>query len=99
MSTKKRRWPENFVLYGFTCATESNETQLSQCILCNVKMSNSRLSPAKLREHFGKDFVAGKYADTTFDQLMRKRARFHANETITSCGFVPVDKTDFHSVI
>ena len=55
-------------------------------------MSNSSLALAKLRDHFTKVHGTGKYKDTTLTQFKQKRARFNANATITSCGFVSVDK-------
>ena len=92
MSAKKRKRPENYVQYGFTCVTESDRIQRPQCMLCNNKLSNSILAPAKLREHFAKAHVSGKYAGITHDQFKQKRARFDEHASITSNGFVPVDK-------
>ena len=91
MSAKKRKWSENYVQYGFTCVTESDGTQRPQCMLCNSKSSSSSLAPAKLREHFAKVHGTGKYAGT-HDQFKQKRARFDVHASITSYGFVPVDK-------
>ena len=65
MPTKKRKWSENYMQYGFTCATKSDGTQYPQCMLCNFKLSNSGLAPAKLREHFTKGYGTGKYKNTT----------------------------------
>ena len=92
MPTKKRKWSENYVQNGFTCATKSDGTQYPQCMLCNVKLSNSSLAPAKLREYFRNVYGTGKYKDTTINQFKQKRARFDANATIRSYDFVPVDK-------
>ena len=61
-------------------------------MLCNNKLSNSSLAPAKLREHFAKVHGTRKYAGTLHDQFKQKRARFDAHASITSHGFVPVDK-------
>ena len=61
-------------------------------MLCNVKLSNFSLVPVKLREHFTKVYGTGKYKDTTLTQFKQKRARFDANATITSYGFVSADK-------
>ena len=61
-------------------------------MLCNVKLSNFSLARAKLQEQFTKVHGTGKYKDTTLNQFKPKRARFNANATITSCGFLPVDK-------
>ena len=92
MPAKKRKWSENYAQYGFTCATKNDGTQYPQCMFCNVKLSNSRLVPAKLREHFTKVHGTGKYKDTTLTQFKQKRERLDANATITSYGFVSVDK-------
>ena len=73
MSAKKRKWSENYVQYGFTCVTESDETQRPQCMLCNNKLSNSSLAPAKLREHFAKVHGTGKNDGTTHDQFKQKK--------------------------
>ena len=83
--------------HGFTCATKSDGTQYAllaclKCMLCNVKLSNSSLAPAKLREHFTKVHGTGKYKDNTLNQFKQKRAKFDANATITSYGFAPIDK-------
>ena len=61
-------------------------------MLCNVKLSNFSLAPAKLREHFTKVPGTGKYKDTTLTQFKQKRARFDANATIIFYGFVLLDK-------
>ena len=61
-------------------------------MLCNVKLSNSSLVPTKLQEHFTKVHGTGKYKDTTLTQFKQKRERFDANATITSYGFVSMDK-------
>ena len=92
MPAKKRKWSENYAQYGFTCATKGDGTRYPRCMLCNVKLSNSSLAPAKLRKHYTKVHDTGKYKDTTLTQFKQKRARFNANATITSCGFVSVDK-------
>ena len=61
-------------------------------MLCNVKLSNSSLAPAKLRKHFTKVHGTGKYKDAALTQFKQKRVRFDTNVTITPYGFVPVDK-------
>ena len=47
-------------------------------MLGKVKLSNSSLAPAKLREHFTKVHGTGKYKDTTLTQFKQKRTRFDA---------------------
>ena len=89
---KKESGQRIMCLYGFTFATKSDGTQYPQCMLCNVNLCNSSVAPAKLPEHFTKAHGRGKYKDTTLNQFKQKRVRFDANATITSYGFVPVDK-------
>uniref|UniRef100_UPI00358F5F6E protein FAM200C-like isoform X1 n=2 Tax=Myxine glutinosa TaxID=7769 RepID=UPI00358F5F6E len=89
---QKRKWSEDYVRYGFTCLTEWDGSQHPQCMLCNVKLSNSSLSPAKLREHFKKLHGEGQYKDTTLDEFKLKRVRFDASATLPTLGFVPIDK-------
>lgn len=65
-------------------------------MICNAKLSNSSLAPAKLREHFLKLHGDGKYtqtfANTTFAEFKVKRARFDERATLPVLGFVPIDK-------
>ena len=92
MSSKKRKWSDEYVQYGFTCITECDGSQRPQCMICNAKLSNSSLAPAKLREHFLKLHGDGKYKNTTLAEFKVKRARFDENATLPVFGFVPIDK-------
>uniref|UniRef100_UPI00358EDACB protein FAM200C-like n=1 Tax=Myxine glutinosa TaxID=7769 RepID=UPI00358EDACB len=71
---------------------ERDGSQHPQCMLCNVKLSNSSLAPAKLREHFKKLHGEGQYKDATLDEFKLKRVRFDASATLPTLGFVPIDK-------
>ena len=73
---KEKKVVKKLLQYGFTCVTESDGTQRPQCMLCNNKLNNSSLAPAKVREHFAKVHGTRKYAGTTHDQFKQKRARF-----------------------
>ena len=90
--SQEKKVVRKLLQYGVTCVTESIGTQRPQCMLCNNKLNNSSLAPAKLREHFTKVHGTRKYAGTTHDQFKQKKARFDAHANITSYGFVPVDK-------
>ncbi|KAL3969146.1 gap junction alpha-4 protein [Sarotherodon galilaeus] len=56
MSTKRRKWSDEYVQYRFTCITERDGSERPICMICNAKLSNSSLAPAKLKEHFLKLF-------------------------------------------
>jgi zinc finger BED domain-containing protein 5/7/8/9 len=90
MSNKKRKWSDEYVQYGFTCITERDGSQHPCCMICNAKLSNSSLAPAKLREHFLK--LHEKYKNTTLAEFKVKRARFVEKATLPVLGFVPVNK-------
>ena len=65
MSKKIRKWSDEYVQYGFTYIIEPDGSQRSQCTICNAKLSNSSLAPAKLKEHFLKMHGDEKYKNTT----------------------------------
>ena len=92
MSSKKRKWSDEYVQYGFTCITERDGSQRPNCMICNAKLSNSSLAPAKLREHFLKLHGDGKYKNTTLAEFKVKRARFDEKATLPVLGFVPINK-------
>ena len=50
--SKKRKWNDAYVQYGFTFITEKDGTQRPQCVLCGTMFSNSNLKLSKLDEHF-----------------------------------------------
>ena len=92
MSSKKRKWSDEYVQYGFPCITERDGSQRSQCMICNAKLSNSSLAPAKLRERILKLHGDGKYNNITLAEFKVKSARFDEKATPSVFGFVPIDK-------
>ncbi|XP_076373033.1 protein FAM200C-like [Tachypleus tridentatus] len=73
--SKKRKWNDKYVKFGFTCTTEKDGTQHPQCILCSTLFSNANLKPSKLDEHF-KNKHGGRDAGNDIVTLRVKRARF-----------------------
>lgn len=92
MSKKIRKWSDQYVQYGFTCITERDGSEHPQCMICNAKLSNSSLAPAKLKEHFLQLHGDGKYKNTTLTEFKAKRARFDEKATLPVLGFVPIDQ-------
>jgi len=72
MSSKKRYLLDEYVQYGFTCIKERDGSQRPQCTICNAKLSNSSLAPAKLKQHFLKLHGDGKYKNTTLPEFKRQ---------------------------
>ncbi|KAM4725665.1 protein FAM200C-like [Anableps anableps] len=83
MSSKKRRWLDEYVCHGTGWESASSLHDM-QC--------NSSLAPAKLKEHFMKLHGDGEYKNTTLAELKVKRARFDERATLPALGFVPVSK-------
>ncbi|XP_073501335.1 protein FAM200C-like [Phyllobates terribilis] len=92
MSSKKRKWSDEYVQHGFTCITERDGSQRPICMICNAKLSNSSLAPAKLKEHFLKLHGDGEYRNTTLAEFKVKKDRFDERATLPALGFVPVNK-------
>ncbi|XP_075712853.1 protein FAM200C-like [Rhinoderma darwinii] len=92
MSSKMRKWSDEYVQYGFTCITERDGSQRPNWMICNAKLSNSSLASAKLREHFLKLHGDGKYKNTTLAEFKVKRARVDEKATLPVLGFVPINK-------
>lgn len=90
MSTKQRKWSDEYGQYGFTCITEHIGTQRPNCMICNAKLSNSSLAPAKL--DFLKLHGDGKYKNTTLVECKVKTARLNEKATLPVLGFVPINK-------
>lgn len=61
-------------------------------MICNAKLSNSSLVPAKLREHFLKLHGDGKYKTTTLSESKVERARIDEKPTLPPFGFLTIDK-------
>ena len=61
-------------------------------MICNAKLSNSSLAPAKLKEHFLELHGDGKYKDTTLVEFKVKRAKFDDRATLPVLGFIPIGK-------
>jgi len=50
--SKKRKWIDNYVHFGFTCIGKTEDLQKPQCMLCEPVFSNADLKHSKLEEHF-----------------------------------------------
>ncbi|XP_076322307.1 protein FAM200C-like [Tachypleus tridentatus] len=89
--SKKRKWNDEYVKFGFTCTTEKDGTQRPQCILCSTLFSNANLKPSKLDEYF-KNKHGGRDAGNDIVTLRVKRARFDQVGTLPTYGFLPTEK-------
>ena len=72
--------------------TAPDRSQRPQWTICDAKLSNSMLAPAKLKEHFLKMHGDGKYKNTTLAEFKIKRARYDEKPIPPVFGFVPINK-------
>ncbi|XP_076325352.1 protein FAM200C-like [Tachypleus tridentatus] len=89
--SKKRKWNDEYIKFGFTCTTEKDGTQRPQCILCSTLFSNANLKPSKLDEHF-KNKHGGRDAGNDIVTLRVKRARFDQVGTLPTYEVSPTEK-------
>ena len=76
--SKKRKWNDNYVQFGFTCTETTEGLQKPQCIFCNVVFSNANLKPSKLREHFNNRHGGADVSGHDVESLKAKRIRFES---------------------
>ena len=95
MSKKIRKWSDEYAQYGFTYIIERDGSQRPQCTICDAKLSNCSLAPAKLKERFLKMHGDGKYKNTTLAEFKIKRAKYDEKATLPVFGIVSIDKPIF----
>nr|XP_053635382.1 protein ZBED8-like [Cherax quadricarinatus] len=90
--SKKRKWNDDYVRFGFTCNGKTEDLQKPQCIICGNVFSNANLKPSKLQEHFNNQHGGANVAGHDFKSLQAKRARFDSRATLPKLGFISVNK-------
>lgn len=63
-------------MYNITCITERDGSQHPNYMICNKKLSNSSVAPAKLKEHFLLLHGDGEHKNTTLPELKVKKALY-----------------------
>ena len=90
--SKKRKWNDDYVRFGFTCNGKIEDLHKPQCMLCGTVFSNANLKPSKLQEHFNNRHGGANVAGHDVKSLQAKRARFDSRATLPKLGFLSVDK-------
>lgn len=88
--SKKRKYNDSYVKFGFTVTTERDGTQKPQCFLCGKVLANGSMKPAKLSEHL-QTVHPGNISDS-IDDFRTKKARFEKSGTLPKLGFTPTQK-------
>ena len=90
MVTKKRKYNEEYISYGFTVTLDRDGTEKPQCFFCGKVLANSIMKPVKLKEHLN-----AIYPGSIFDSrvtFLQKKARFEVSGTLDRYGFIPIEK-------
>ena len=90
--SKKRKWKDDYVQFGFTCTGATEDLQKPQCIFCNVVFSSANLKPSKLQEHFNNRHGGADVAGHDVESFNAKRIHFGSRATLPKLGFVSADK-------
>ena len=88
--SKKRKYSEKYVAFGFTFVTDSDGSERPQCFLCGKVLSKASLKPAKLKEYLIS--IHPKNALDGVDSFRSKKVRFEKSETLPKFGFVKTQK-------
>ena len=90
MATKKRKYNEEYISYGFTITLDREGTEKSQCFLCGKVLANSSMKQVKLKEHLNANHP-GNISDSC-DTFLQKKSRFEVSGTLAKHGFIPTEK-------
>ncbi|GFT06573.1 protein ZBED8 [Nephila pilipes] len=83
--SKKRKYDESYVKYGFCCMKESDDFEKPQCFLCGKVLANASMKPEKLIEHLKSLHPENASKDLEF--FTKKKAQFSKSGTLTKLGF------------
>ena len=78
MATKKRKYDEEYISYGFTITLDGDGTEKPHCFLCGKVLANSSMKPVKLREHLNANHPGN--ISNSRDTFLQKKARFKVSE-------------------
>lgn len=85
MASKKRKYDNSYLDYGFTCLTTKDKEEKPQCVICHKVMTNDSMKPAKLKLHLNSQHSALAGKDRTFferQEASLKKMRLSADGPI-----------------
>ncbi|KAG0721853.1 Protein ZBED8 [Chionoecetes opilio] len=89
MSTKRRKWSETCVAFGFTKIVDKDGAEKAQCMQCHTILENASLKPSLLKAH-QEQAHPGKVE--TLPSLQMKRARYDQKGTLPAFAFTPAER-------
>ena len=90
--SKKRKWKDSYVQFGFTCTETVEGLQKPQYLFCNTVFSNANLKPSKLQEHFNNRHGGANVSGHDVEPLKAKRNHFESQRRLPKLGFVSAGK-------
>ena len=88
--SKKRKYSENYVAFGFTFISNSDGSERPQCFLCGKVLANASMKPTKLKEHLIS--MHPKNALDSVESFRSKKVRFEKSGTLPKFGFIKTQK-------
>uniref|UniRef100_UPI00358FFCAA protein FAM200C-like n=1 Tax=Myxine glutinosa TaxID=7769 RepID=UPI00358FFCAA len=90
MLSKKRKYDDSYIKWGFMKFVEKNGTERPQCVLCYKVLAEASMKPSKLKAHLASTHPT--HQNDTEDVFRSKKARFMAKGSLTRHGFQPSAK-------
>ena len=90
MASKKQKYNEEYISYGFSVTLDRDGTEKPQCFLCGKVLANSSMKPAKLKERLNANHP-GNISDSR-DTFLQKKGRCEVSGTLVRYGFIPTEK-------
>ena len=88
--SKKRKWNDSYVQFGFTCTETTEGLQKAQCMFCNIVLLNGNQKP--LRELFNSRHSGADVSGHDVELMKAKKIRFESRGTLSKLGIVSADK-------
>ena len=90
MATKKRKYNEEYISYGFTVTLDRDGTEKPQCFLCGKVLTNSSMKPVKPKEHQNANDPGN--ISNSRDTFLQQKTRLEVSGTLDKYGFIPTEK-------
>ena len=88
--SKKRKYDDSYIKWGFMKLVDKDGTERPQCVLCSKVLAEASMKPSKLKAHLASTHPT--HQNDSEDMFRSKKARFMAKGTLTRHGFQPSTK-------
>uniref|UniRef100_UPI00358EC2D2 protein FAM200C-like n=1 Tax=Myxine glutinosa TaxID=7769 RepID=UPI00358EC2D2 len=88
--SKKRKYDDSYIKWGFMKFVENDGTERPQCVLCYKVLAEASMKPSKLKAHLASTHPT--HQNDSEDVFRSRKARFMAKGSLTRYGFQPSTK-------